>query len=219
MNRSSLVFVAVAWLFAAGTVAVFHSAVGFGFGMALGALNLDMAIYYIVNTVLYGGLSLMMATILAVLQVVILRPRLPGLGYAGWVTFGFLGAGLLYGADLALDAIAPMLPLRGHGAMIDAVLSGTFGALGLGFVGLLVGLGQGWSLSGAADRWWLWPVAVALVAGLLAYSGEVALLLYNYDLSWAVPVLGVLWGLLGAFITLAAVMLLKPKIAVVGQIR
>ena len=219
MNRSSLVFIAVAWLFAAGTVAVIHTAVGFGFGMALGALNLDMAIYYIVNTVLYGGLSLMMATILAALQVVILRPRLPGLGYAGWVTFGFLGAGLLYGANLALDAVAPMLPLRGHGELIDAVLSGTFAALGLGFVGLLVGLGQGWSLSNAADRWWLWPVAVALVAGLRAYSSELAMLLYTYDLSMAVPVLGVVWGLLGATITLGAVMLLKPKIAVVGQVR
>lgn len=219
MNRSSLVFIAVAWLFAAGTVAVLHAAVAFGFGMALGALNLDMAIYYIVNTVLYGGLALFSATILAVLQVVILRPRLPGLGYAGWVTFGFLGAGLLFGADIAIDAVAPMLPLRGHGEVIDAVLSGTFAAMGLGFVGLLVGLGQGWSLSGAADRWWLWPVAVALVSGLRAYSSELAMLLYTYDLSWAVPVLGVVWGLLGAFITLLAVMLLKPKIAVVGQVR
>ena len=35
----------------------------------------------------------------------------------------------------------------------------------------------------------------------------------------AVPVLGVVWGLLGATITLGAVMLLKPKIAVVGQVR
>lgn len=219
MNRSSLVFIAAAWLTAAAVTSVFHAAIGFGFGMALNALNLDMAIYYIVSSLLFGGLNLMMATLLALLQVVILRPRLPGLGYAGWVTFGFLGAGLLYGADLALDAVAPMLPLRGHGAAIDALLSGTFGALGLGFVGLLVGLGQGWSLSNAADRWWLWPVAVALVAGMKAYSAEVAMLLYTYDLSWAVPVLSVVWGLLGACITLVVVMLLRPKIAVVGQVR
>jgi hypothetical protein len=115
--------------------------------------------------------------------------------------------------------VAPMLPLRGHGAAIDAVLSGTFNAMGLGFVGLLVGLGQGWSLSGAADRWWLWPIAVALVAGMRAYSAELAMLLYTYDFSAVVPLLTVVWSLLGACVTLVAVTLLKPKIAVVGQVR
>lgn len=219
MTRSSLAFIAVAWLMATVAVYVFHAAVGAGFGMALNALNLDMAIFYIVNSLLFAGLSLFTSTVLAALQVVILRPRLPGLGYAGWVTFGFLGAGLLYGADLAIGAVAPLLPLRGYGELLDAVISGTFGAVVLGFAGLLVGLAQGWSLSNAADRWWLWPLAVSVVSAMRAYRGELAMLLYTNDLSWAVPVLSIFWGLLGACVTLAAVMLLRPKIAVVGQIR